>query len=193
MSFTSGNFANSTLTDILRTVIETKQTGYLKVHDDTHDGCVSIENGVILHAKTGAARGLPALFDFVGWREPKFEFHERPMPADVTRDLAAYDSQVLLTGLSYKVAEHNLVHDATPGLDDILKYGGPDSHAQLDATPSDLKLLALADGRRSVRTIAEETGLSPSEAARLLARYRLAGALRPVTPRSTRSSKAMAA
>ena len=73
------------------------------------EGCLAIENGIILHARAGPDTGLPALFQFVAWREAQYEFHERPMPADLSRDLAVYDPEVLITGVAFKVDELTLM------------------------------------------------------------------------------------
>lgn len=184
MSFPSGTFANSTLTDILRIVVDAKQTGYLKLKDAQQDGCLAVENGIILHARAGTSTGLHALFQFVGWRDAKFEFHERPMPADLARDLAVYDPQVLITGVAFKVDEQNLLHDAMPGLDDVLRYIDGEALASIEVMPADLKLLALADGRRTVREIAERANQGPMEVSRHFAKFRLAGVLKLVSPRT---------
>ena len=162
--------------------MDAKQTGYLKLREGEEAGCMAIENGVILHARAGTDTGLHALFQFVGWREAQFEFHERPMPPDLVRDLAVYDPQLLITGVAFKVDEQNLLHDAIPGVEEVLCYVGGEGLASLEVTSSDLGLLILADGRRTVREIAERANLSPQEVARSLARFRLAGVLELVTP-----------
>ena len=59
----------------------------------------------------------------------------------------------------------------------------------MDATPADLGLLSLADGHRTVREIAEKVMLSPLEVARNLARFRLVGVLKLVTPKVIPRSK----
>src|SRR5258706_15957467 len=98
MPLLSGTFATTNLTETLRTIVDAKQTGYLKLKEGEEEGCMAVEHGIILHARAGSATGLHALFQFVGWREARFEFHERPMPADLVRDLAVYDPQLLITG-----------------------------------------------------------------------------------------------
>jgi hypothetical protein len=173
----------SNLVDILRSVVETKQTGYVKLTDGAQEGCVAVENGNILHAKTGSARGLPALFQFVSWRDARIDFHERPMPTDLVRDLASYESHVLLSGIAFKVDEQNLLLEATPALDDVLRYVESDAISSVEITPSDVKLFDLADGRHTVREIAEQVNLNPTDVARQLARFRLAGLLEVVPPR----------
>jgi hypothetical protein len=187
----SGTFATSNLTDTLRTVVDAKQTGYLKMKDGDQEGCIAIENGIILHARAGAATGLHALFQFVGWREAKFEFHERPMPPVLVRDLAVYEPQVLITGVAFKVDELNLLHEAIPPLDAVLRYSDADALASVEVTAADLGMLVLADGRRTVREIAGQVNLSPTDVARQLAKFRLAGVLKLV--KSAKVKSAMAA
>ena len=99
------------------------------------------------------------------------------MPAEVSRDLAVYDPEVLLTGIAFKVDEANLLHEAIPPLDAVLCYVGGDGLGSVEVTPADLSLLALADGRRTVREIAQRMNLNSGDVARNLARFRLAGVL----------------
>jgi hypothetical protein len=82
-----------------------KQTGYLKVKEGEREGFVAVDNGVIINAKTGPYTALHALFQFVGWREARFDFHERPMSPELSRDLVVYDPKVLITGIAAKVDE----------------------------------------------------------------------------------------
>jgi hypothetical protein len=189
MPLSSGAFSPSNLTEILRRTVETKQTGYLKITAGEQEGCVSIENGIILSARAGKDSGLHALFQFVGWREAKYEFQERAVRADLPRDLAVYDPQVLITGVAFKVDELTLLHEAIPPLDSVLCYVGGEGLASVEVTSADLGLLALADGHRTVREIAERMNSSPMEIARQLARFRMAGVLEILAP-STPPAKA---
>jgi hypothetical protein len=185
--------SSSKLTDILNTIVEVKQTGYLKIKDGDHEGCLAVENGVILSARAGTATGLHALFQFVGWRGAKFDFQERPLKPDAARDLAVYDPQVLLTGVAFKVDEQNLLLAAIPAIDDVVRYVGGDGLASVEVSSADLKMLSLADGRRTVREIGERSSLGPTETARQLARFRMAGVLEVVEPRSNGKSSKLAA
>ena len=193
MPLLSRTFATSNLTEILRVVVNAKQTGYLKMKEGEQEGCLAVENGIILHARAGSDTGLPALFQFVGWREARFDFHERPIPADLSRDLAVYDPQVLITGVAFKVDELTLLHEAIPSLDSVLCYVGGEGLAPVGVTSADLGLLLLADGHRTVREIAERVNANPMEVARNLARFRLAGVLELVAPPASPAKSAMAA
>jgi hypothetical protein len=182
MPLSSGTFATSNLAEILRVIVNAKQTGYLKMKEGVQEGCVAIENGVLLHARAGTDTGLHALFQFVSWRESQFEFHERPMPADLSRDLAVYDPQLLITGVAFKVDELTLLHEAIPSLDSVLCYVGGEGLGTIEVTAADLALLILADGQRTVREIAERVNMDAVEVVRNLARFRLAGVLELVPP-----------
>jgi hypothetical protein len=183
----------SSLPEILKTIVDVKQTGYLKIKEGDQEGCLAVENGVILSARTGVATGLPALFQFVAWREARFEFQERPVRADTARDLAVYDPQLLLSGVAFKVEEQKLLLAALPSGDDFVRYIGGEGLASVEVSPADLKMLSLADGRRTVREIGERTGLGAIEAARQLARFRMAGVLEVVEPRGAAKTPKLAA
>jgi hypothetical protein len=181
----------SNLTEILRAVVEAGQTGYLKMKEGQREGFVAIENGNILHAAAGPANGLPALFQFVSWRDAQMEFNERPIPADLPRDLVVYDSKLLITGIAFKVEEQALLQQALPSLDAVLLYIGSEGLSSLEVTSVDLSLLSLADGHRTVREMAEKASLSPMEVARNLARFRLAGVLELIPPPAPSKRAAM--
>ena len=180
MPLLSGTTASTNLTEILRTITNAKQTGCLKLKMDGQEGCLAVENGVILHARAGTDTGLHALFQFVGWRGAQYEFTERAMPADLPRDLAVYDPGVLISGVAFKVDEQNLLLESIPPLDAVLCYMGGEGLGSVEVTPADLKMLVLADGHRTVRDIAQRVNLSAAEVAKHFAKFRLAGVLEVV-------------
>lgn len=181
----------STLSEMLQAVLGTKQTGYLKIQEGEHEGFLAVENGTIVNAKTGSYIALQALFQLVGWKEAHFEFHERPIPEDLTRDLAVYEPQVLIQGIDKKTRELAALEEAIPSFDSVLRYVGGEAHGSIEATSTDLGLLNLANGHRSVREISEMVKLSPLEVARSLARFRAPGVLELLPAKATRS-KSMA-
>ncbi len=174
-------------------LVNGSQTGYLKIREGEQEGFLAMENGTIVNARIGATVALHALFQFVGWREASFDFHERPLPVDLSRDLAVYEPQVLIEGVAFKEDELNLLQQAIPPFDSMPHYTGGESLGSVEATPADLGLLSLADGHRTVQEIAEMVNLSPLEIARTLARFRLAGVLELVYPKKVRVKSAMAA
>jgi hypothetical protein len=109
--------ATFNLSEILRNLVDSGQTGYLKVKSGDLEGAIAVENGTILYAIAGTNTGLHALFQFVNWRDVQQEFFGRAMPANVARDLAVYDSKVLLEGIAFKEEEHHVLHQSCGGLE----------------------------------------------------------------------------
>jgi hypothetical protein len=100
----SGTFATTNLAETLRMLVQAKQTGILYIHHGAEEGILALENGMIINAKTALHSGMHALFEFVGWHEAHFEFKEKPLPPDFSRDLSVYDAGVLIAGVAAKVA-----------------------------------------------------------------------------------------
>ena len=105
MPVSTGSLHASSLTEILRALVNAKQTGYLKIKEGEQEGFLALENGTIINAAAGSSVALQALFQFVGWREARFDFQPRSIPADMARDLAVYDPQVLIDGVAFKEEE----------------------------------------------------------------------------------------
>ena len=105
MPVSSGNLSTSSLSEILQELVDARQTGYLKIKEGEQEGFLAMENGTMINAGTGYCLALPALFQFVGWREARFDFEERPVPVELSRDLAVYDPQVLIDGVVFKEQE----------------------------------------------------------------------------------------
>jgi len=120
----SGSFATASLAEVLRMIVNTKQSGYLNIRGKDQEGFLAVENGVIVHAQTGTYLGLHALFQFVVWREAEFDFQEKPIEVDLMRDLSVYDPQTLITGVATKVDELAALQQAIPSVDSILFLRG---------------------------------------------------------------------
>jgi hypothetical protein len=191
MSAFPGSLKTTNLSEVLRKLVDGRQTGCLKFKGADQEGFVAVENGIILNARIGPYTALHALFQFVQWRDAQIEFREKPVSPDLVRDLAVYDPQVLIAGVAYKEEEMAILQGAIPSLDAVPHYIGAGALGATEATPADHGLLLMADGHRSVREIAEKVKLSPLEVARIMGRFRLAGALELVPPK--REKTAMAA
>ncbi|MEM1058505.1 MAG: DUF4388 domain-containing protein [Verrucomicrobiota bacterium] len=173
----AGSFTTINLAEVMRMLSGTHQTGVLHLDLGTDHGTLSMESGQFLNAATGALTGAPALYQFILWREAEFRFDEEPIPPEANRELAQFDTQTLINGVAKKIDELAALQQAIPSLDSVLFYLGGESLGDVEATPSELGLLILADGKRTVSEIADKARLNPLEVARSLAKFRLAGAL----------------
>jgi len=63
----------------------------------------------------------------------------------------------------------------------VLYFLGSESLGTTAATPSELGLLLLADGKNTIEQIATKTQMNGLEVARIMARFRLAGVVELVT------------
>lgn len=173
----AGSFTTINLAEVMRMLSGTHQSGVLHLSMGTDNGTLSMENGTFLNAATGALTGAPALYQFILWREGDFRFDESDIPPEASRELAEFDTHTLIDGVARKIDELAALQQAIPGLDSVLFYLGGESLGDVEATPSELGLLILADGKRTVSEIADKAKLNPLEVARSLAKFRLAGAL----------------
>lgn len=173
----SGNFQTINLAEVLRMLAATRQTGVLQCACEGEKGMLMLENGRIVSATTGDQLGPPALYQFILWRDGTFEFVAAPIPASAPRDLEVYDTDEIISGVARKIDELAAMQQAVPDLDSVLMFLGSETLRDVNATPAELGLLILADGRRTVGEIAAKAGMNPLEVARALARFRLAGVL----------------
>jgi len=173
----AGSFTTVNLAEVMRMLSGTHQSGVLHLSMGTDNGTLSIEGGKFLNAATGALTGAPALYQFILWREAEFRFEEETIPPEASRELAEFETQTLINGVAKKIDELAALQQAIPSLDSVLFYLGGESLGDVEATPSELGLLILADGKRTVTEIADKAKLNPLEVARSLAKFRLAGAL----------------
>jgi len=190
MSAFSGSLKTLNLSQVLQKLVDGRKTGFLRFKESEKEGFIALENGVILNALTGPYTALHALFQFVQWRGAQIDFSEKSIPADFVRDLAVYDPQVLVSGVAYKEEELAILQGAIPSIDAVPHYVGAESIEAVETTPADRGLLLMADGHHSVREIAEKVKLSPFEVARIMARFRLIGALELVTPKPVKPALA---
>ncbi len=99
----AGPFAGTNLAEVLQMLIQAKKSGLLVIQSGEEQGSVAVENGMILNAQAGSYAGMHALFQFVSWPEAHFQFREQSLEANLPRDLAVYDPQVLIAGVAEKM------------------------------------------------------------------------------------------
>src|ERR1043165_6131650 len=181
MSDFKGNFSTINLAEVLRMLISTRQNGLLRISHRGEEGLLALERGVVVNAATATQQGLPALYQFIVWRDADFYFDEQNIPPNAARDLATYPAQVLIDGIARKIDELAALQQAVPTLDSVLYYTGGEALGDVEASPAELGLLILANGTKTVQQIAHKANLNPLEVAKSLAKFRLAGVLELVS------------
>lgn len=151
----AGNINKVGLAEVLRLLSGTKQTGRLILKQREAEGALGLEEGKIVQAKAGEETGMPAIYQIILWREAQFAFEDGPLPENRARELAGFDTKVIVDGIAKKIDELAALEQAVPSLDSILLYMGSESLGGIKANPSELAMLIMADGQRTVQQIAD--------------------------------------
>ncbi len=128
----------------------------------------------IIHSKE-------VVYDLFHWLEGDFEFHEGELPpddfADLTVSLGAYN--LIMEG-ARRIDEWSRIRKAVPSMDMVFRLEGEPDASKIQFSKDEWQLLALIDGFRSVRSIAQTAGKSEFEVCRTLYGLKTAGLLKPV-------------
>jgi pSer/pThr/pTyr-binding forkhead associated (FHA) protein len=79
----AGNLSAMGLADLLQNLAQNRKSGVLKVKS-VREGKITVVEGKVLAAETGAAHGVKALHRMLGWNEGEFELH--PLANDFKPD-----------------------------------------------------------------------------------------------------------
>jgi hypothetical protein len=154
----AGNINKVGLAEVLRLLSGTKQTGRLLLTQGGAEGSLGLEEGKIVQAQTGEETGMPAIYQIILWREAQFAFADGPLPENIARELANFDTKVIVDGIAKKIDELAALEQAVPSLDSVLLYMGSESLGGTKANPSELAMLIMADGQRGC---ARQSGAGP--------------------------------
>ena len=110
------------------------------------------------------------VFDLFSWKEGTFSF------ADDREDVVSVDARVRVTTESLlmegarRIDEWSRMSDRIPGADVVPRLAAPrdESESYVDLRPAEWEILALIDGRHSLRSIAAELSTSEFEVARIV-------------------------
>ncbi len=110
------------------------------------------------------------VFEVMSWREGYFSFAEGPL-ADVPAESAArIRTEALLMEGARRIDEWTRIETRIPhlGLIPALAPARPGGEGALDLLPAEWEVLVLIDGKRDIRTLAQELGRSEFEVAKTL-------------------------
>jgi hypothetical protein len=154
--------------DVVQFLCGHSKTGKLDLRFPESRGAIFFDGGAVVHAELGAREGEDAFFELMGRVEGSFEFvaGER-----ARRQSVRQHTQMLLLEGARRSDEREILEDCIPdsGLvpEFILPEGGA-TGKQVTLNTSEWMVLAKIDGRRSVKQIASDSGISEYQARRLL-------------------------
>ncbi|HSH00844.1 MAG TPA: DUF4388 domain-containing protein, partial [candidate division Zixibacteria bacterium] len=140
--------------------------------DNTRLGAILLETGVIDRAdiiEVVTEQIEELLYSLLSWQTGSFKFYENQFPTQEEITVRISTENIILEGLR-RLDEMNHLRDTLPSMDSILliaqSLGGG---MTISLNPEEWNLLALIDGRRSIRDIVEISNLSEIETLKKLA------------------------
>ena len=173
--------ASMGMADVASLLSASNQTGALRVSQGFPLGSVYFWLGQMVHAENGALQGLDALGALATYTRADFSFDVQVAPSG--QSLAIYATQDLIENIRQQVEEMGAIMASLPGPGDVLRYAAGKQVGSLQGSASELSLLLLANGQRSVAELAKEAQMDLESVRFALARFRRAGVLDVVSRR----------
>ena len=175
MAVMQGDLSECSVPDLLQFFHGARKQGQLLIESTIlqKPAGVYFQDGAVIHAYCPPKEGVSAIYQLLKWREGKFAFLKDMAPSQRTihEDL----QNLLLEGLR-QIDEFNVLQDQLPSPETIL-YLERDSQKtdEIRMTQPEWKMLALVNGRRSLREVIEVSGRDESDAGRIVYGLLIAG------------------
>jgi hypothetical protein len=164
----SGSLREFSVADVVQLLCGHAKTGKLALAFADSRGAVFVDSGSVVHAEAGAREGEEAFFELMSRMEGGFQFlpGEKSSKQSVRRSTA-----ILILEGARRSDEQELLEEEIPGTSLVPEFVAPEgteTGKQVTLNTSEWMVLAKIDGKRSVKQIALESGLSEYHVSRLL-------------------------
>ena len=163
-----GSIRQFSVPDVVQFLCGHSKTGKLGLSLPDSRGAIFFDNGAVIHAELGSSAGEDAFFELMRRIEGSFEF----APGERTREKSIHQhTQILLLEGARRMDERDLLQEAIPDTRLVPEFVAPEegqTGRQVTLNTSEWMVLAKIDGRRSVKQIALDSGLSEYHTCRLL-------------------------
>ena len=139
------------LFDILKPLLVGKKTGILSVKGK-ENGEIYFESGSIVHARTGLSTGEEAFNLLMAWKAGKCTFESDVLPSEKSIPIS---TEQLLLNWSYRKQEWEKIRKIISSSNTIFRLSPQSSSEEMNIKADQWKVLALANGMRTVTQIAE--------------------------------------
>lgn len=167
-----GSLSEFSVPDILQFLGSSGKTGLLRVtrlpHTAAQIGSVFFEDGRMVHAELAHLEGEEVLYGMMLWDDGRFVFD--PDVTNDARTLHQSNANVLIEGARRK-DEWEYMAKQIPDLNLVPEFTLPDDQdtgQQITLNTSEWVVLSKIDGKRSIREVARDSGLSEFHTCRLL-------------------------
>jgi Domain of unknown function (DUF4388) len=163
-----GKIREFSVPDVVQFLCGQGKTGKLALVFPQASGWIFFDEGAVAHAELGAREGEEAFFELMSRKEGSFEF--APGERSGKKSIRNHTTILLLEG-ARRSDERELLEEQIPDTNLIPEFILPEdgqTGKQVTLNTSEWMVLAKIDGRRSVKQIALDSGLSEYHICRLL-------------------------
>ena len=161
----SGSLKEFGLAGLLQVVENERKTGLLKVVDGEKSGSIFVEEGKIVHTSLGELSGEEAFYRLALWEEGEFSFHTGEAPAEQT---IFRSNRTILLEAACRIDEWRRLTKRIPSTDVVPVIGSPKETGRVHLNTMEWKVLSKINGSRSVREIAELSGVTEHHAMKVI-------------------------
>jgi uncharacterized protein DUF4388 len=161
-----GSLAELHLPDIIQLVSVSGKTGVFHLVDGHLKGEIYLHEGRIVHAKLDDVSGEEAVYALAIWNQGDFMF-EPAAPSEI-RTISKSNTNLLMEA-ARRLDEWRVLSKKIPSVDLIPEFVVQETReGQINLNTSEWLILSKIDSHRSVKTIAQASGLSVFDAAKIL-------------------------
>jgi len=134
----------------------------------------AVDRADIMEVVTEQVKEL--MYSLMSWDTGNFKFYENQFPTEEEITVELSTENVILEGLR-RIDEMNHLKDTIPCLDTVFEIGqaAADHPMDINLTPEEWNIMAMINGRRSIRDISDISNLTEIDTLKKLAALKLAG------------------
>jgi hypothetical protein len=161
-----GSLAELHLPDIIQLVSVSGKTGVFHLIDGPLSGLIYLHEGRIIHAQLDEITGEEAVYALAIWNQGDFKFE--PGPASEIRTISKSNTNLLMEA-ARRLDEWRVLSKKIPSVELVPEFVVQESReGQINLNTSEWLILSKIDGQRSVKAIAQASGLSVFDASKIL-------------------------
>ncbi len=161
-----GSLAELHLPDIIQLISVSGKTGVFHLTDGALKGQIYLNDGKIVHASLEDASGEEAVYALAIWSRGDFKFE--PGISTELRTISKSNTNLLLEA-ARRLDEWRVLSKKIPSTELVPEFVVLDNReGQINLNTSEWLILSKIDGARSIKQIAQASGLSVFDAAKIL-------------------------
>ena len=161
-----GSLAELHLPDIIQLVSVSGKTGVFHLVDGHLKGQIYLHEGRIVHAQLDEVSGEEAVYALAIWNKGDFKFE--PAPPSEIKTISKSNTNLLMEA-ARRLDEWRVLQKKIPSVEMIPEFVVQESReGQINLNTSEWLILSKIDAHRSVKAIAQASGLSVFDASKIL-------------------------